>query len=110
MDIESQADQESLDGLCLEGSARCARREFSFDCGENVLDERAQSIEMVGKVLTHFQAHSRCPATGAALGGYDAVGSEWLTAEGMVAFRIELDVNQHAADGRVPVCGGNQHR
>ncbi|MHB1793578.1 MAG: hypothetical protein ACYCPO_01315 [Acidobacteriaceae bacterium] len=61
------------------------------------------SILFCWEVLAHLKAHTGCSTTGAAFGRDDALSRELLTAEGVVAFRIELGVGQHAADGSMLV-------
>ncbi len=48
-------------------------------------------------MFSHLKAHSRCPATGAALGGDDAIGLQLLATKDKVAFRIKFGVGQHTA-------------
>jgi hypothetical protein len=90
-----------LAGLGVQASARRTAREFTFHSREDAFDQGAFSVLFCGEVLPHLEAHTGCPATGAAFGRDDALRVELLAAEGVVAFGIEFGVGQHAADGSV---------
>lgn len=81
----------------MDGSARGAAGEFAFYRREDGLDKGAFPILFCWEVLLHLQAYTRCPLTGAAFGRDDAVGLDLLTAEGVVALRIDLGIGQRAA-------------
>ena len=93
----------------VQGSAGGTAREFAFHCREDAFDRGASSILFCGKVLAHLEAHTGCPATGAAFGRDDTLSLELLAAKGVVAFRIEFGVGQHATYGCLPMRLGNQH-
>lgn len=58
-------------------------------------------------MLSHLKAHARCLATGAALGGDDAVGLQLLAG---VALEIKFGVGQHAAYWSMLMRFSYQHR
>src|ERR1035437_8299887 len=77
-----------------------ARQESLCFTAERALSIKEHfSILFCWEVLPHLEAHTGCPAIGAALGRDYAIGLESLATEGVAAFGNELGVGQHVADG-----------
>lgn len=94
----------------MQSSARGAAREFAFHGREDTFNQGAFSVLFCGEVLAHLEARPGCSAIGTAFCRDDALSLELLAAEGVVAFRVELGVGQHATDGSKLVCLAYQDR
>jgi len=86
-----------------------AAGEFAFDGREDAFDQGALSIEIAREVLSHLSADSGRTAAGEAFGGDDAIGFQLIAIEGVVAFRVEFGVGQHAANRSVLLGLSHQH-
>jgi len=109
VEVEGAAEQESLAGLCVDGSAGGAAGEFALDSREDAFDQGAFPVQFCWEVLAHLEAHTGCPTTGAAFSWNNAVCLQLLATKSMIAFGIELGVGQHAARRRLLMRPCHQH-
>ncbi len=108
--IEIQAEQQSLAHLHRQASPRGARRELAFDRGEYALDQSASPVESRRKRPAHLRTDTTySPGFLSTLGGDHALCPELLTDVSMIPFAVELCIGQDQSDGSL-LRGGFDHR
>ncbi len=96
--VETQAEQQSLERLHAERASGGASRELTLRRGENA-DQSPPPIDAARKGSPHFSAHSpQAPRLLTALSRDDTPGAELAPNISMIALAVEFGIGQHQPD------------